>query len=242
MPRKARTGPRRGGPRKASPASDGLATPQYPTLEAVLIAFQKSLSRSVDDAHNALRSNPELLIGRRPLYVAEGLEVSLKAGVFAPEGTQAVMLDLAAPASERSEIRFKIATRPVDAVSGVRLELSLLEPGPAERSTVRVRAMVVGPDGLGLRGQPITLILVGNGDVTARVNATTDALGRADVSLQVGKDRVQATSATGTRTRLTLASDRELFAWATWTPPEANLPAATSVPDVTSNVMRIRAT
>ena len=61
---------------RSQPTSPGM-----PTLEEVLVAFQKGLARATLAAYNVSKADPEFARGARTLYVTEGLDVDLRAGL-----------------------------------------------------------------------------------------------------------------------------------------------------------------
>lgn len=91
-----------------------------PTLEEVIVAFQKSLARARTDAQIVSRRDKAIAEGEQPLFVVDALDVSLRVGLdMAPanegEPPNMIRVDFSAPGDVRSTIAFRVAIRPLDA-------------------------------------------------------------------------------------------------------------------------------
>ena len=87
-----------------------------PTLNEVIVAFQKELSRARRHAHE---KSFDLAVreGLQPLFVVEALEVDMKVGVTVDgtaETPDVVRVDFSAPPDQRSIVKFRVAIKPVD--------------------------------------------------------------------------------------------------------------------------------
>jgi hypothetical protein len=96
-----------------APASDTL-----PSLHEVLVAFQKSVSRARQQAQSVSAEDPEIRNGQKALFLVDSLDADLRVGidVVAREGDpdpDIVRLNFAAPADQRSSIRFRVSVQPV---------------------------------------------------------------------------------------------------------------------------------
>lgn len=168
-------------------ARNAARLPAATPLENFLVAAQKSLARSVRSAQQSAKADNEFALGERPVYVIEGLDMELSAGVQmggsdrVASGEQ-VLLDFDAPGEMRSKIRFRIQTKPVELLTGAKLELANLDPLGEDSPLSRMRAWLVDDQGRPVREYPIVLHFVRAGDKTEQPSATvaTDAGGRVD--------------------------------------------------------------
>jgi hypothetical protein len=147
-PQKLKAGPDRD---KASPSRRVLThQPDSVTLEEVLVNFQRSLARATRSSLETARADLQVGMGQRALYVIDGIEVKLQAGVVMardPEGAiQAVSVDLDAdPASGgQAELKFRIASRPIDPIASEQIVLADLDPLGLQRPSHRVRVTLIG--------------------------------------------------------------------------------------------------
>jgi hypothetical protein len=256
--------------RAATEVEPAESPTRMPTLEAVLVAFQKSLARAGRNATHTARADPEFSGGLRTVYVVDGLDVELVAGLHtdpkARRGSEGVRVDFEAPADVRSRLRFRLQSQPMPALEGPQLELAELDPLGDLHPRVPLRVVLIGRDGRGLADQEVFLSFLKAGDATARLDlpVRTDRLGRVDFSVEMLKSSVSITIV-GTLPVSPLSWAGDLFIEATCTvlPPPAEVPARVpagsdtippagaaddvpgSAPDtrhkLTSNVVRVRA-
>jgi hypothetical protein len=90
-----------------------------PTLEEVIVAFQKSLARARTNAQIVSRSKM-VAAGEQPLFVVDALDVNLRVGLdmVAPtpdDPPDKILIDFSAPGDSRSTIGFRVVIRPLDA-------------------------------------------------------------------------------------------------------------------------------
>lgn len=90
-----------------------------PTLEEVIVAFQKSLSRARTDAQVVSRRDKAIAEGDQPLFVVDALDVNLRVGLdmeagSADEPRDRIRVDFSAPGDARSTIGFRVVIRPLD--------------------------------------------------------------------------------------------------------------------------------
>jgi hypothetical protein len=120
------------------------------TLEEVLVNFQRSLARATRSSLETARADLQVGMGQRALYVIDGIEVKLQAGVVmardAQGAIQAVSVDLGAdPATGgQAELKFRIASRPIDPIASEQIVLADLDPLGLQRPSHRVRVTLIG--------------------------------------------------------------------------------------------------
>jgi len=113
--------------------SDDNRASDLPTLEKVLIAFQKSMARITQTTNNASKHDPDFLAGNRSLFTVEALDIDMKAGLTMGPGISdpadaTIRLDFHAPTDSRSSIKFRVEPKPLEQISGRRLMLTRLDP------------------------------------------------------------------------------------------------------------------
>jgi hypothetical protein len=183
-------------PRPPAPEPDGPRERTSPIkaadtatrLEDFLIACQKSLGRAVRNAQQSAKTDNEFALGERPVYMIQGVEFEVKAGMsISPRQNRSdgdcVLVDFEAPAAERSTIKFRVESRPVELLKGAKLELANMDPQGALGSGARMRAWLVDDKGIPVPGHPVEIHLVRAGDKKGKeppATATTDAAGRVD--------------------------------------------------------------
>lgn len=147
-PQTLKAGPERD---KSAPSRRVLThEPDSVTLEEVLVNFQRSLARATRSSLETARADLQVGMGQRALYVIDGIEVKLQAGVVmardAQGAIQAVSVDLGAdPASGgQAELKFRIASRPIDPIASEQIVLADLDPLGLQRPSHRVRVTLIG--------------------------------------------------------------------------------------------------
>jgi|GEM_PF-6383093 len=113
--------------------TDDNDTQNLPTLEQVLLAFQKSMARVSQATNNASKYDPNFLTGKRSLFAVEALDIEMSAGlilgsVTTDPGDDKIHVDFEASKEARSSIKFRIEAKPLEQISGNRLMLSRLDP------------------------------------------------------------------------------------------------------------------
>ena len=103
-----------------------------PTLEMVLLAFQKGLARATQATNDSSKHDPGFLTGKRTLYSIDTLSIDLNAGlklISNADGTfdDRIRLDFDAPASERSRLQFSVEPKPLEPLRGPRVFLSRID-------------------------------------------------------------------------------------------------------------------
>jgi hypothetical protein len=90
-----------------------------PTLEDVIVAFQKSLARARNNAQIVSRRDRAVAQGEQPLFVVDAVDVNLRVGLemVAPEADEPdrILVDFSAPGEARSTIGFRVVIRPLAA-------------------------------------------------------------------------------------------------------------------------------
>lgn len=109
------------------------------------MSCQKSLARSALGAQQASKADSEFAKGARPVYVIDGLDIDLAVAV-AP-GAEGLTLDFAAPPADRSRIKFRVESRPMELLTGAKVELANMDPLGVDLPDARLRAWIVDPDG-----------------------------------------------------------------------------------------------
>jgi hypothetical protein len=140
------------------------STSRPPTLEEVLVGFQKSLARATLAAYNVSKSDPDFSRGSRALYVTEGIEVDLRAGLGIASGRPGkqpdrITVDFGAPAETRSSIRFRVGTKPLEYIKGPELVLASLDPVGESTASAHYRLYLVDVDRNPIKQHPVTLRL-----------------------------------------------------------------------------------
>ena len=186
-------------------------------LEEMLTAFQKSLGRANRSSLEASRAESEFFLGNRPLYVIEGLNVSLRVGVRAGsiEGAldKRVLVDFDAPETERSEVQFRVQSKPLEATRTNRLLLADVDPLGNERPQVRLIATLIGaprpeegeekPDAPDLLPRPLKdravhfRIIGGESGTMDVVTLRTNQLGQSRLTIDAARNRVESGGSTG---------------------------------------------
>ena len=154
---------------KSRTTEDGTVT----TLEAFLVACQKSLARSVRSAQQAGKSDSEFAQGERPVYVIDEVGFNLSVGVHIEPGDQKsmaerVLLDFDAPGERRSSLQFTVATKPVEVLIGAKLELANLDPLGEMLPDAQLRVWLVDDQGRPVPNHPVTLYFCRAGYKTIR--------------------------------------------------------------------------
>lgn len=120
------------------------------TLEEVLVNFQRSLARVTRSSLETARADLQVGMGQRALYVIDGIDVKLQAGVVmardAAGSIQAVSVDLRADPTGpgQAELKFRIASRPIDPIAAEQIVLADLDPLGLQRPSHRVRVTLIG--------------------------------------------------------------------------------------------------
>jgi hypothetical protein len=210
-------------PERTAASHPSNATP----LEKFLIAAQKSLARSVRNAQQSAKTDNEFALGERPIYMIEGVDMEVSAAVLveSTEGRSSgerVMLDFDAPGDQRSRIRFRIASKPVELQKGAKLELANLDPLGEKKEIACLRVWLMDDLGLPVAGHPIQLHFARAGEKRAKlpITATTDVAGRVDFFVNTKENDVKIVGDRRRRTVFLRGGGRgvtadEYFVWAT---------------------------
>lgn len=147
-PRELTAGPQHD---KAAPTRRLLSHDQDSvTLEEVLVNFQRSLARATRSSLETARGDLQVGMGQRALYVIDGIDVRLQAGVVmardAAGSIQAISVDLGADPTGpgQAELKFRIASRPIDPIAAEQIVLADLDPLGLQRPSHRVRVTLIG--------------------------------------------------------------------------------------------------
>ena len=206
-------------------------TEQPVTLEEMLTAFQKSLGRANRSSLEASRGESEFLLGIRALYVIEGLNVTLRVGVRAGslEGSKdkRVIVNFDAPEKERSEIQFRVQSRPLEATRANELLLADGDPLGNERPRFQLIATLIGfpptgeadpkPDTSAPPPRPLKdravhfRIVGGNSGTIDSVALRTNELGQANLTVDAAHNRVESSGFRGNLKNVDLIHENEDF-------------------------------
>jgi hypothetical protein len=147
-PRTLRAGPQRD---KQAPTRRVMVHEQDSvSLEEVLVNFQRSLARATRSSLETARADLQVGMGQRALYVIDGIGVTLQAGVVMARDAdgciQAVSVDLGADPGGPGQARleFRVASRPIEPMSGEQLVLADLDPLGLQRPSHRLRVTLIG--------------------------------------------------------------------------------------------------
>lgn len=177
--------------------------PSSTTLEEFLVACQKSLARSVRSAQQAAKSDSEFAQGERPVYIIDAIDFELNAGLsLTPHDAkhEAVVVNFDTPFSERSKLRFRVESKPIELLRNAKLELANLDPLGEQLPNARLRAWLIGEDGRTVPGYPVQIYYARAGDKLARqpIEVSTDSVGRVDFSVETLENEIKVV---GTRDR-----------------------------------------
>lgn len=104
-----------------------------PTLEMVLLAFQKGVARVTQATNDSSKHDPNFLTGKRTLYAVDSINIDLSAGVKMIPNEDGkledrVRIDFDAPEAERSRLQFSVEPKPLEPLKGPRIFLSRIDP------------------------------------------------------------------------------------------------------------------
>lgn len=202
---------------KSRTTEDGTVT----TLEAFLVACQKSLARSVRSAQQAGKSDSEFAQGERPVYVIDEVGFNLSVGVHIEPGDQKsmaerVLLDFDAPGERRSSLQFTVATKPVEVLIGAKLELANLDPLGEMLPDAQLRVWLVDDQGRPVPNHPVTLYFCRAGYKTIReIEATTNPVGRINFAVRTQEDKVKIVGVRKPFETFLRGAVDEYYVWAT---------------------------
>jgi len=197
-------------------AEDGAVT----TLEAFLVACQKSLARSVKSAQQAGKSDSEFAQGERPVYVIDEVGFNLSVGVHIEPGDQnlsgeRVLLDFDAPKERRSTLQFTVSTKPVEVLLGAKLELANLDPLGELLPDARLRIWLVDDQGSPVPDHPVKICFCRAGYKTVReIEAVTNPVGRIDFVVRSQEDKVKIVGVRKPFETFLRGAVEEYFVWA----------------------------
>jgi len=114
-------------------ASENYEKSELPSLEKVILAFQKGLSRASQATNDASKHDPNFLTGRRSLFTVESVDIELNAGLkmikSGDDGLEdRVRVDFNAPEKTRSLLKFTVESKPLEPITDPRIMLSRLDP------------------------------------------------------------------------------------------------------------------
>ena len=107
--------------------------PEFPSMEMVVLAFQKGLARASQATNDASKHDPNFLTGRRALFAVNSLDVELRAGLKMVQNGNGevedrIRVDFNAPEETRSLLKFTVEPQPLDPVESPCVLLSRLDP------------------------------------------------------------------------------------------------------------------
>jgi len=152
------------------------------TLEQFVVACQRSLARAMWHAQQTSKSEVGFAKGERPLYVVQGLDIELNAGMSLDAGadaTDGVLLDFDATPKRRSKVRFRVETRPLEMERGAKLELAEMNPLRGPEEIPQFAGWVLGTNGRPLSGHAVRVFAASEGAGSHQVQQVveTDAAG-----------------------------------------------------------------
>ena len=206
-------------------------TEQSVALEEMLTAFQKSLGRANRSSLEASRGESEFLLGIRSLYVIEGLNVTLRVGVRAGslEGSKdkRVIVNFDAPEKERSEVQFRVQSKPLEATKANELLLADGDPLGNERPRFQLIATLIGLPSAGeaeqrpdtptppprpLKDRAVHFRIVGGDSGTIdSVTLRTNELGQARLTVDAAHNRVESSGFRGNLKNADLVRENDDF-------------------------------
>jgi hypothetical protein len=207
-------------------------TEQPVTLEEMLTAFQKSLGRANRSSLEASRGESEFLLGIRALYVIDGLNVTLRVGVRAAsfEGSKdkRVIVDFDAPENERSEVQFRVQSKPLEATKANELLLADGDPLGNDRPRFQLIATLIGvppadsrpkskpdtpsPSLQPLKDQDVHFKIVGGDSGTMDVvTLRTNELGQAKLTVDAAQNKVESSGYRGNLKNVDLIHENDDF-------------------------------
>jgi hypothetical protein len=136
--------------RKSAPARQIVSTQDWTvTLDEVLVAFQKTLSRARRSAQDYANREVAFATGRKTLYTIDRLDVELNAAFrlatadrHAPD---LVHVNFEADPKERSVVRFAVSPLPFEPVADCALRLSDLDTLRTDPARFPLQVMLLGP-------------------------------------------------------------------------------------------------
>ena len=168
------------------------------TLEEFIVACQKSLARSVRSAQQAGKSDSEFAQGERPLYMVDGLEFTLSAGIRVLSGEQEslaerVLLNFDEPVERRSSLKFRVDIHPSELLAGAKLELANMDPLGQELPDARMRIWLVDDNGQPVPNHKVRICFARAGEKRGKdpLVATTDSVGRIDFFVDTRANQVK---------------------------------------------------
>jgi hypothetical protein len=218
MPRQ-RFGEAAGRRREMRQAADAETTPprRLPALEEVIIALQKSLARSQRDARDRSRTEAGFLEGDQPLYIVDAIDLDLNVALHVDEAKgegapQRMLLDFDAPPEERSSLKLRVESRPLEALAETegKVILADLEPDRGDSLRRRLMASFIGPE---RADRELELLVEGEG-VIERIPFRTNRLGQAEILIDPTRNTYSIgggmPSSLG---KLDLSQASEFFTW-----------------------------
>lgn len=191
------------------------------TLEAFLVACQKSLARSVRSAQQAAKSDSEFAQGERPVYVIDEVGFSLSAGVRIARGEELlagerVILDFDAPGERRSTLDFRVEMKPIEVLIGAKLELCNLDPLGERLPDARLRVWLVDDTGRPVDDHEVVLHFCRAGYKTVRrIEARTNKVGRIDFLVRAHENEVKIVGVRKPYETFLRGAVEEYYVWAT---------------------------
>ena len=200
-------------------------------LEEMLTAFQKSLGRANRSSLEASRAESEFFLGNRALYVIEGLNVSLRVGVragsFEGSADKRVLVDLDAPEPERSEVQFRVQSKPLEAARTNQLLLADGDPLGNQRPQFQLIATLIGvtrpEEGVEeldapalslrpLKDRTVHFRIAGEESGTMDVvSLRTNRLGQGRLTIDAARNRVESSGLSGSLKNVDLIEENDDF-------------------------------
>ena len=128
-----------------------------------------------------------------------------------------VLLDFQAPQEQRSRLRFTVATKPVELLTGAKLELANLDPLGEELPNARLRVWLVDEHGMPVAKHPVRLHFARAGEKRLKepITVETDCVGRIDFTVDTRDNKIKVVRIRKRFNVFLQGTVEEYFVWAT---------------------------
>jgi len=175
--------------------------PELPSMEMVILAFQKGLARASQATNDASKHDPNFLTGRRTLFAVNSLDVELRAGLTMTQNGNGwvedrIRVDFTAPEETRSLLKFTVESKPLEPVKGPCVLLSRLDPLTEGGNENEFLVWFIDGDNQIVPGQEISLLFTpaGGRKRERKVETKTDLTGRLKFSIDPVEGSYRSTS------------------------------------------------
>lgn len=175
--------------------------PELPSMEMVILAFQKGLARASQATNDASKHDPDFLTGKRTLFAVNSLDVELRAGLTITRNSNGeiedrIRVDFNAPEETRSLLKFTVESRPLEPVKGPRVMISRLNPLTETGNENEFLVWFIDGGNQIVTGQEITLLFTPAGDRKRKkkVESKTNLIGQLKFSIDPVEGSYHSTS------------------------------------------------